>query len=232
MAKGIYKKPNGKYSAVTWDEDGKLKYHGTHKTKKLAKKARKDAIIAAKLIANMEPLAERYKIPESTPVETPKVELEWYQGEAGLDAIFADKSTHHWMGLPAEPERYGFIYKIVDLNTEELYIGRKVYRYYNRQTSQRDIPSDWEFYVSSSKYVQEAIEKGHDMTYEIIANLDTNDESSLMEHQLISMYFMRKLASGKRMLINKMCPKLFSNGIEDAMDVVNPLMDKIIGDMP
>jgi len=185
MAKGVYKKPSGKFIAVTWDSRGELSYHGTYLTEAEAVKAR--ASLAIK---------------------------------------------HHWSGLVPTPEVYGFIYKVVDHDTEEMYIGRKVYRYYNKATMERDIESDWEFYTSSSRYVQDAVDKGHILSYEIIANLDSNDESSLMEHQLISKYFMAKLASGKRLLLNKMCPKIFSRGIEEASVAIEGKMIKILEEMP
>jgi len=125
---------------------------------------------------------------------------------------------HQWTGeVEPKPEGYGFIYSIVNLRTEQIYVGRKVYKGYNKFTEERDIPSGWEFYETGSLPVQAMFhEEPWNLQCTILANVDSNDEASWMEHELIRDLMGRKLPSGKEMSLNGMCPKIFARGLEEA----------------
>jgi len=123
---------------------------------------------------------------------------------------------HHWEGLTPDPSKYGFIYSVVDLDTEQLYIGRRIYMGYNKESGKRDIESGWEFYCSSSRVVEQRINQGHRMSYTILANTESNDHSSYLEHELIKKYIYHRLPSGTLMSLNGVIPKLFVRGLEEA----------------
>lgn len=62
-----------------------------------------------------------------------------------------------WVGIPDDYERYaGFVYRITNLLTGKMYIGRK-YFFFKRKKGL--IESDWETYTSSSKDVNEDIDR-------------------------------------------------------------------------
>jgi len=139
---------------------------------------------------------------------------------------------HHWEGIEPEVEKYGFIYSIVDLDNEQIYIGRKVYKGYNKFTEQRDLESGWEFYTSSSMPVQDAVDKGHKMRYTILCNTESNDESSVLEHELIRALVLRKLPSGNAMCLNGMVPKLFKRGLQEAVNSVGDTVQRLLRELP
>jgi len=185
MSKGVYQKPSGKWTVVTWDKDNVLSYHGTFKTEEEAKLSRVSVV-----------------------------------------------RGHHWEGIEPEVGKYGFIYSVVDLDTEQIYIGRKVYKGYNKWTEKRDLESGWEFYQSSSVPVQDAIDKGHKMVYTILCNTESNDESSILEHNLIRAMVLRKLPSGKPMCLNGMVPKIFVRGLEEACAATDEVTNRLIRELP
>jgi hypothetical protein len=72
--------------------------------------------------------------------------------------------TGHWsaQGLNLDPVKaVGFVYMIIDLDTNQKYIGKK--NFTGRGKLNKGEPSNWKSYSSSSKYVQQMIsEKGED----------------------------------------------------------------------
>lgn len=72
------------------------------------------------------------------------------------------KRGHHWFGKRPLPERYfGFLYAIINVKNKKLYIGKKHYkgRRNRKNNTYYEVNNKWEFYTSSSKYVNEDIEK-------------------------------------------------------------------------
>ena len=140
---------------------------------------------------------------------------------------------HHWRGEEPDEDMYGFIYSIVNLKTEQIYVGRKVYKGYNQFTCKRDIPSGWEFYETGSIPVQTMFrEAPWDLQRTILANVNSNDEASWMEHELIRDLMGRKLPSGKEMSLNGMCPKIFARGLEKAKVDTMYKLQEIRKDLP
>lgn len=92
---------------------------------------------------------------------------------------------HHWKGLQPRPDKYfGFIYLIEEKYTKRYYIGKRQYWVSSRKVKKNSLrpnrevgtwepkhwrPSNWEFYTSSSKELNEKIkEKANRHTYTII----------------------------------------------------------------
>jgi len=150
------------------------------------------------------------------------------------EAVFARDNQlrgHHWLG-DVDEGKYGFIYSVVDLDTEEIYIGRKAYKYYNQFTKARDIDSNWEFYTSSSKVVQARLDEGHSLRYTILANVEDNDQASVLEHELIRAMILRSLPSGKPMCMNGMVPKIFVRGLKEACRGTAYTLQEVLRELP
>ena len=184
--KGIYKKPSGNWTVVTWDKDNVLSYHGTYKNKDEAIYVREQMSL-----------------------------------------------THHWKGEETDESCYGFIYKVVNKRTKQIYFGRKVYKYWNPFTKKRDQVSGWQFYTTGSVPVQDMYdEEAWNLEFTILANVDSNDEASYLEWSIIQSYFLRKLPTGEQMCLNQMLPKLFLRGLEKAKDAIDPIIGKVSKELP
>lgn len=141
--------------------------------------------------------------------------------------------SHHWLGLEPEPDRYGYVYKVVNFRTKQLYFGRRVYSYYNKETGARDIEGNWEFYTSGSKVIQEMFnEEPENLEATILAHTDSNDESSVIEWSLINSYMTRKLPTEEPMCLNKVLPKLFYNGLEIAKGTTAHTIQRLLKELP
>ena len=142
-------------------------------------------------------------------------------------------NNHHWKGVDPDDSKYGFIYSVVNYRTKQVYFGRRVYKYYNTITEERDIPGQWEFYTSGSKPVQEMyVNEPNNLKFTILANVNSNDEASYLEWQLIQHYLLRKLPTGEHVCINQMLPKLFLRGLEKAKDSIDPVLERLMKDLP
>ena len=141
--------------------------------------------------------------------------------------------THHWTGLEPEPDRYGFIYKVVNYRTKQVYFGRRVYNYYNQDTDSRDIEGDWEFYKTGSKVVQAMYEaEPENLVATILCHTDSNDESSVIEWSLINAYLLRELPTGEPMCLNRVLPKLFYSGLEIAKSNSAETIQRLLKELP
>lgn len=184
--KGVYKKPSGKWTVVTWDKEGVLTYHGTYKNKD--------------------------------------------------QAIFVREGMtldNHWKGIEPDDSVYGFIYKVVNKRTKQVYFGRKVYKGWNMFTEKRDIDSKWEFYTSGSKPLNEMYkDEPWNLEFSILANVKDNDEASYLEWSLIQAYLLRELPTGESMCINQMLPKLFLRGLKKAKGTIDPMLYNILRELP
>jgi len=124
---------------------------------------------------------------------------------------------HHWVGLKPEEGKYGFIYSVVDKREKTIYIGRKVYKGYNKWSEKRGLESYWEHYTTGSTMVQEVYkERPWDLEFKILMNVESNDEASYCEWELIRYLLGKKLPTGEPMTMNRMLPKLFYRGLEEA----------------
>jgi len=140
---------------------------------------------------------------------------------------------HHWVGLEPEPDRYGFIYKIVNYRTKQIYFGRRVYNYYNKETDSRDIKGDWEFYKTGSKVVQAMYDsEPENLVATILCHTDSNDESSVIEWALINEYLLRSLPTGEPMSLNRVLPKLFYDGLEVAKTEAAYTIQSLLKELP
>ena len=140
---------------------------------------------------------------------------------------------YHWYGETPDPEgSYGFVYSGVNLSTEQVYYGRKAYQYYSKVTEERSILSDWEFYEGSSKTVDQCLLNGDKFKWTILANTKSNDESSLIEWSLIHAYLLRKLPSGNPMCLNRVLPKLFFDGLEEAKGATYFTIQEVLRRLP
>ena len=137
-------------------------------------------------------------------------EAEYVRGVATKD--------HHWLGVKPDENKYGFIYKVVNKRTKQIYFGRRVYKYYNQNTGSRDIHGDWEFYSTGSSVVVDMFHKEPwNLEFTILCNTDSNDESSYLEWLLIKHYLLKVLPTGEPMCVNRMLPKLFSRGLKEVI---------------
>lgn len=107
-------------------------------------------------------------------------------------------------GVYPDPENnYGFIYTIVNVIDGKIYIGRKAYKYKGRKykNTVHTLKSGWEKYTSSSKYLNDDIQKygKEHFVFSILANVKTEEE--LVETEL---YYLRLLD-----VLNK--PDIFYN---------------------
>ena len=100
--------------------------------------------------------------------------------------------VHHWTGgkEPDPKHSFGFIYLITNLIDGRMYVGKKQYsftRYIkepHRKTRRKVIvPSNWEQYMGSSKYLHKDIKKfgKENFKFEIIWNCETKGMLHWME---------------------------------------------------
>lgn len=92
------------------------------------------------------------------------------------------KQGHHWLGeTPLPDSSFGFLYVVLNIKNKKLYIGKKHYkgRRNRKNGTYYEVNNKWEFYTSSSKYVNQDIEKYKIENFVFILLKNYEDDESL-----------------------------------------------------
>lgn len=115
-------------------------------------------------------LPEKFKLPENQIVKVPAVEPvvlpKIRKQTVSLEGVPNSKvdarnyrGNGHWQyhEQMGGKEYVGFIYVIRNVEEEKLYLGKKLFRSMGKETKGQ--PSNWPWYISSSKEVSDAVKK-------------------------------------------------------------------------
>lgn len=96
-----------------------------------------------------------------------------------IDSLY--KKGNHWLGVKPNPNKYfGFLYAILNIKNNMLYVGKK--QYLGKRTRKNGtvyyVNNKWEFYTGSSKVLNKDIDiLGKEFfVFMIIKNIKTEDE--------------------------------------------------------
>lgn len=97
---------------------------------------------------------------------------------------------HHWEGKSPNMKMFGFIYLVTNKTNGRKYIGKKQYQFTKtssikgkKRTVKTGVPSGWEFYTGSSKWLNEDIKKHGigEFKFEILWNCSSRSMLYWME---------------------------------------------------
>lgn len=150
-----------------------------------------------------------------------------------LDRNSIVKQGHHWFGeTPLEDKMFGFLYVIVNIKSKKLYIGKKHYRgRRNRKNgTYYEVKNKWEFYTSSSKYVNEdIITLGiENFAFIILKNYECDISLAKAEEDLqVELKVLKSKIGGEYLFYNKSINGKFFRPLEKLKDVnkVQPVSD-------
>ena len=127
-----------------------------------------------------------------------------------LGEALAVQKGDHWIDSQDDQGALGFIYRVIDTKEKKSYIGRKQYKYFDKNSNAYSIRSMWEEYTGSCKPLTEAYEsRPEDFIFYKLLECDNREELGYAEHMLIRRVIENTLVTGESEYYNGVIPKLY-----------------------